>query len=344
MHPKCVLTIDGQPVSGLFWERLIQVTVTDKEGTRSDTIDFQFEAGTPFVALPRKKSIIQCWLGYAETGIEFMGKFEADEVELEFLPYQIHVQGKSADVRGKLKQHREKHWDNQTFGGVVGELAKEAGLKAQVAPRIAQFRGKDGYFAIGGESPLHWIERHAQRLDGLFAIKNGNLIVADKGAGQTPGGGAVGALVITPPMVIEGTGKVKFTSRDTHKKVKAGYHDHKDAKRKHETADADPKGEADYTMRHTYANKAEAKQAATARAKELQRSADSTGVTIEGNPYAKGGVPFSYAGIHPEVDGMPFIIETATHTFSKGPAYLTAIQGKAKKTQASGGSGKSGGK
>ena len=329
MHPKCVLTVDGQPVSGLFWERLIQVTVTDKEGMRSDTIDFEFEAGTPFVALPRKKSIIQCWLGYEETGIEFMGTFEADDVELAFLPYKVQVQGKSADMRGPLKEHREKHWDGKTFGDVVGELAGEAGLTAQVAPRIAAFRGKDGYFAIEGESPIHWIERQAQRLNGLFAVKDKKLIIADKGAGQTPGGAGIGPLVITPPMVVEGTGKVKFTSRDSHKKVRAGYHDHDEGKRKYEEADADPDGEADYTLRHTYANKEEAKEAAAARAKDLQRSAETTSVTIEGNPYAKGGVPFSYAGIHPEVDGLPFIIETGTHTFAKRAGYRTAIQGKA---------------
>lgn len=330
MHPKCILTVGGQPISGLAWERLIQVTVTDKEGTRSDTIDLEFEAGTPFVALPRKKAIIQCWLGYLETGIEFMGTFEADEVELLFLPYKVKVQGKSADMRGKLKEHNEKHWDGATFGQVVKELAGEAGLAAQVAPRIAKFRGKDGYFAIGGESPLHWIERHADRLNGLFAVKDGKLIVADKGTGQTPGGGGMGALVITPPMVLEGTGSVKFTSRDEHKKVKAGWHDRDEAKRKYEEAPADPEGKADYTLRHTYANKDEAREAAQSRAKELQRSADSTSVTIEGNPAAKGGVPFSYAGIHPEVDGLPFIIETGTHTFNKRGGYRTAIQGKAK--------------
>lgn len=330
MHPKCVLTIDGVPVSGLFWERLIQVTVTDKEGMRSDTIDLELEAGPPYLALPKKKALIQCWLGYDETGIEFMGRFEAEDVELEFLPYKIHVQGTSADMRGPLKEHKEKHWDGKTFGDVVKEIAGEAGLTAQVAPRIAAFKGKDGYFAQEGESGIHFIERQASRINGLFAIKDGKLIVAEKGSGQTPGGSAAGSLIVVPQMVIKNTGKVKFTARDEHKEVRAGWHDHETGERKYEKAKGSPDGDVTHTLRHTFANKTEAKEAAGSRAKEQQRAADSTSVTIEGNTAAKGGVPMSYSGIHPEVDGLPWIIETGTHTFSKSQGYRTAIQAKAK--------------
>jgi len=38
----------------------------------------------------------------------------------------------------------------------------------------------------------------------------------------------------------------------------------------------------------------------------------------------------SYAAVHPELDGVPFIIETASHTYATSPAYRTAIQAKAK--------------
>ena len=58
MHPKVLLSIDGTPVSGTFWSRLVSVTVTDKEGTRSDTIDLVLNAGPPFIELPRKKALI----------------------------------------------------------------------------------------------------------------------------------------------------------------------------------------------------------------------------------------------------------------------------------------------
>ena len=34
-HPKVLVDIDGVPVSGLFFERLISLNITDREGMRS---------------------------------------------------------------------------------------------------------------------------------------------------------------------------------------------------------------------------------------------------------------------------------------------------------------------
>ena len=83
MRPVCRLTIDGQPVSDFFWSRLISVTVTDQEGVESDTIDVDIEAGPPFIALPREKAVIKCWLGYGANPT-YMGAFEVEEPTLHF--------------------------------------------------------------------------------------------------------------------------------------------------------------------------------------------------------------------------------------------------------------------
>lgn len=329
MHPKCVLTIDGTPVSGLFLERLVSVTITDKEGTRSDTIDITLEAGPPFLAIPRKKAIIRAWLGYEETGVAYFGAYTADDVTLDCLPYTLQVQGKSADMRAKMKEHKERHWDNKTVKDIVSEIAQENGLQAQVSGAVGAHKYQ--WFGQEGESGLHVVERLARRHNALFSVKDGKLIFAEKGSGLSAAGAGLTSLVITPPMIVKGTCKIQFRQRESHKQVRAAYHDQGEGKRQYAVADSDPDGEAVYTLRHQYANKDEAQGAASAKAKELQRSADSTSVTIEGSVAARGGTPMSYAGVHPEVDGTPFIIETATHTYSKGQGYRTDIQAKARK-------------
>ena len=325
LHPSIVIKIDGTPVSGLFLERLISVTITDKEGTRSDTIDLDLEAGPPFLSIPRKKAIIQAWFEG-----QYFGAYTADDVDLNCLPYTMSIQGKSADMRAGLKEHRGRNWDDTTLGAVINEIAGENGLTAQVDPEIAKFRGHDGYFAQEMESGLHFIERQARRVDGVFAVKDGKLIVAKKGKGQTPGGVAIPELIVVPAMIIKGTCKVSFKEREGHKKVRAPYHDTGDAERKYEEADSDPDGEAVLTLRHQFAGKDEAKQAAQARANELRRTATQTSVGIEGNTGARGGAPMRYLGVHPEVDDERFIIETATHKFLKGGGYTTSIDAKAK--------------
>lgn len=312
-------------------ERLISVTITDKEGSRSDTIDIELNAGQN-VAVPRKKAMIACWLGYAEndgdvSGLDYFGTFTADDVELQFIPYKIKVQGKSADMRDTLKQHKERHWDNSTFGQVVSQIAGENGLSAQVDPALANFKGRDGYFAQEAESGLHWIERHAKKLNGLFAIKDGRLIVGNKGSGLTALGAAIGGLVVRPPMILTGTGSVKWTGRESHKEVEGGYHDMGEAKRKFEKAPANADGTAKYRLRHQFANKDEAKRAAESTAKDLQRSAMTTNVGIIGETRARGGGGMTYADVHPEIDGQPFVIETAAHTYTKA-GYTTKIDAK----------------
>lgn len=326
LHPWLVITIDGKPVSGMFTERLISVTISDKEGTLSDTIDLELEAGgPPFLSIPRKKAIIRAWIDGS-----YFGAYTADDIDLHCLPYKLQIQGKAADMRAGLKEHRGRNWDDSTFGDILNEIAGENGLTAQVDPEIAKFRGRDGYFAQEMESGLHFIERQTRRVDGVFAVKDGKLIVAKKGAGQTPGGSALAELIVRPTMLIKDTCRVSFTEREGHKSVRGAFHDLDTGERGYEEAESNAEAESILTLRHQFSGKDEAKRAATARANELRRTATQTDFGIEGNTGARGGAPMSYAGIHPEVDGQPFIIETATHKFSKGGGYTVDIHAQAK--------------
>jgi len=133
-----------------------------------------------------------------------------------------------------------------------------------------------------------------------------------------------------PPMVIGGTCSTTFSSREQHKEVEASWHDTKEAKRKVEKAPSNPEGKAKYSLRHNHDSQDGAKRAAKSRADELRRQAEQTQVTIEGNVAARGGGNMVYAGMHPAIDGLPWIIETATHTLTKGAGYRAAIAAKAK--------------
>jgi phage protein D len=329
-HPRIVVTIDGQPMSTALVERLVSVTVTDNAGDKSDTIDLEFEWG-PTLAIPRRKAIITATFAMAGAGLADFGRFEADEPELTCIPYKLNVQGKSADMRASLKEQRERHWDGADFGTVARQVLSEGGLGVEIDPSIASFKGREGYFLQEGESNLHFVRRVAKRIGGELAIKNGKAIIYDAGSGKRPDGQGMSVLMITPPMVQPDSTKVKFVSRDPHKKVRAGYHDSEEATRKYEEVESGhPYAETDFTLRHNYANKDEAKKAAGAKAKELSRSADSFSTTIEGNAAARGGAEVTLVGFHPEADGTPFVIETATHKFDKGSGWTVDISAKGK--------------
>ena len=47
MNPKVEITVDGNPVAGGFYERLVSISVTDKEGLASDTFQMELNDGPP---------------------------------------------------------------------------------------------------------------------------------------------------------------------------------------------------------------------------------------------------------------------------------------------------------
>lgn len=49
--------IDGVPVSGLFFERLISLNITDREGIQSDTLELVFKGVSPHFASPRRGAV-----------------------------------------------------------------------------------------------------------------------------------------------------------------------------------------------------------------------------------------------------------------------------------------------
>lgn len=325
---KCVITVNGKPVAGVFWEKLISVTVNDREGVKSDTINLVLEDAPPHIAIPQHDDEVQCWLGYEDGPFGFRGTYKVNDVDLDCLPWKIKIKGKSADQTAKLKEHRTRHWDNQTLGGIIGQIASENGLTAQVAPSIASF--KYDYLPQQNESAQHLLRRLEQTHNGLFAVKDGKLLFAERGKGETPSGTALPLLTLVPTMILRNSCSVTFGAREKHNKVNAEYHDVKSGRRRRVSARGDSEAEATYTGRHSHGSKNEARAGARSRAKYLKRGGTRTAVTIEGNPDVVAGGPMTYAGVRPGVDGLVFIIEEASHSYTKTGGYRTAIKGKLK--------------
>ena len=320
MKPQARITVDGQPVAGFFMDRLVSVSVTDKEGASSDTVAIVLN-DWPVAAIPRRGAEIRVWMGYSGA-LAFMGRFEAEEIEVEILPYRMRITGKAAEMRGGKKSNKERHWDDQSVKKIVEQIADEHGL----TPKIDESVADHVYEWIGqvGESDLHFLERLADRHGALFSIKDGNLIFAAKGKGKSPSGKELTPIIITPNTLETGSCRVRLTERAKYKKVKAKYPDRAVGKQAEVEAESDSDGEATFQIDQPMADKAEAEKAAKAKAKELKRRKASMNCTVVGNPAVRAGAPVSLSRCRPEIDGMRFIIETATHEYSAS-GYKTTI-------------------
>lgn len=337
MTPTCRITVNGALVSGVFMRRVISCTVTDKEGGASDTVDILLN-DYPFAAIPQEKDIIRVWMGYGVAGMGYFGAFTLEEVELQLFPFRMAIRGKAADQAGKGKENKERHWDEPTLKKVVSQIAGERGLTPVIDAALGAF--KFDWLGQQDESDFHFLERLARRLGGLYTEKDGKLIFAKRGSGLSALGAALTGITITPEVLQPNSARIRFSGRSKYKDVKASYTD-KDTRKKVDVSEPSAEdGEAVYRIGEPFADEAEAKQAAKAKADELKRRTLKMSATIVGNPAARAGAPASFAGCRPGIDGLPFILETATHRFSKS-GYLTGVEGGM--GGGGGGSGEAGG-
>ncbi len=326
-HPKVLVDIDGVPVSGLFFERLISLNITDREGIQSDTLELVFNDAAPHFASPRRGAVASVTI-LSGAGGGFVGAFVIDRVNRKCLPYTITVSGHSADLRSEMKTSKSRHWDDTSVKDIVTEIAGEYGL----VPKISDAVSGHIYPWIGqqDESDLNFLERVAKRHGALFTIKNGALLWLERGAGKTADGTSVPAAVIIPTSIVGGSCRVSENDVDRFGKVKAFYQDRGEAKRQEVIVDGDPDADAEHVIREPFGSRAEAQAAAEAFAREMLRGLVKTSCAIVGRPALMAGQPFKYSGVHPDIDAREFILGMVKHSYAKSTGLRTSFEGRLK--------------
>lgn len=325
--PQIEITIDGKAVAGGFYERLVSMTVTDNDGEEADTFDMELNDGPEigFLAIPRKGAVVDIRIGYGS--MRSLGKFTVDKVSCKCLPYSMSISGKSADLRaGKLKERQERSWEGKKVKEIVDEVASESGLSASVDPSIGEHVYE--WFAQQDESNINFLRRLAERHNALFAIKQGSLMFAAKGSGNAASGTFMGSVVVSPANLIQGTCSFEANDRTKYSKVVAYYQDKDKAQRVEIEADSDEEGDSVYRIPEPFSSVEEADKAAQSKAKNLKRGEGSASVTVVGDTAIIAGAPLLFYGVRPGLDGVPYVINTSTHSYSKSDGYRTAISAK----------------
>lgn len=322
--PLCKVTIDGVSASDEMMSRLISCEVTDKEGVSADTAKFVL-TNEPSVQIPRRGAKAGIWLGYSDSSMTFMGTFVVDEVELSLFPHVMTISAKSADLRQKMKENKERHWDDKTLADIVGEIANDHGYGANIDPEIGSF--KYPWFGQQDESDHAVLRRLEKTHGGLFSVKDDNVLFAKRGSGSTPSGATLSTFVVSPLNIIQGSGRVSFADRAEYKSVGAYHQNTEEPERVQVIKDSSPDGSAIYKLAEPFATKAEAEKASESKAKDLKRQGIKFSATVIGSPFARAGVPLVFNEMKAGVDDIEFIIETAKHNWSKS-GYSTALEGK----------------
>lgn len=318
-RPFIEVTVDGQPVAGVFYSRLVSATLQDATGQDADTCELVLDDAGNTLAAPREGSRLLVRFGYRDVGTWVMGLYTVESVSFEGGPQgeTMTVSGRSADMRSDLKEPLSEHFDNETVGGVMRQLAARHGLEASVSPELAA--EPLPYIARVDQSTLDFATRIADRFGGLFSVKGGKMVLVKRGSGSATGK-ALQALTIDRSQVSDW--RIEGDPRPRYGKTSAKWFDRKTGKVEIEEAETGQQGPG-RRLRHVLPSKDEAKKAASAEAERLSRATGSGSITLAGLPEAQAEADVVLTGFRQEINGR-WRAASVEHRFDG--TYTTTIE------------------
>ena len=325
---KPIIHISG--LSQAANDRWMSMSVTESTNGRSDSVTFTLDDRDYKLEVPQKGKIITVSIGYAETGLVQVGEYQVDQIRHK------DSQAASFEITANAQKHRDqpikvrtvRPWDEKTIQQIVGEIAARSGYSPKVDPDVANFF----YDHLDqNEADNHFLQKLAVKHDCYVKFENGQLIfwrhdnaigafTVDRGGRGTTGVSLTAT--ISTRTEIEGVA-AKWLNRDAGEVFK-------------EIA-----GKEGQMMKHlpkTYANKAEAKAAATA---EFARLARGTGqiesLSFPGDPGCHAGMKLKLVNFRQELCWLDWKITEVNHQLN-GSGFTTTVKAECDASKALDGS------
>lgn len=311
------VSVAGQNISSRLAPLLTSIRISDREGTHSDTCDIVVDDKGGQIRLPKKGDEIVVSLGWEGEGVSAVFDGVVDEAKSSGSRgggRELRISAKGVDTTGDAKSGQQLHMDNATVEQVLNEAGKKAGITVKVDPELASVT-RD-WWGMTDESFMHFGERVAREVGGIFKIKGKQAILAKKNGGRVSGG-AMGTVSAVYGKNLISWDLAPFRGRPRHKKVEARFFDHKEAKWKTVTADVDDtETDATMTTRFTEASEDDASGSAESGAADVAKEKGGGSIDIDGNASARPGATCVLVGARAGIDGE-WRIEGVEHNYTR---------------------------
>ena len=331
--PVLIVTVNGKPVSGLFYSRVVTASVRDEKGQTSDTCSFKLDDANNALEVPAKGAMLNVLAGYRGGGLVDKGTFKLEQPEItggddgEF----IILTGKGGDLKKKLKGDGAESYEKKTFGEIVRSVAGKAGLQAVVDPDLDKIKFE--YKARASQSEIDFLTRLADEVGGIVKPAGNKLIVAKRGKGTSASGQPL------PPVILmrseAESWRFKPDGRTQYKRIGAHWIDQKTGKRKTEWVETGLKG-TDHILREVAQDQARAKQAAESEKQRLNNATGEGSVTLAGLESASAGADVITIGFRPECNGG-WRCSAVQDDWDKNSGWRTTVEFEAKEDGSKGG-------
>lgn len=315
LHPLADwrVTLNGQDLTAKLAPRLIALTLTEKGGEESDSLEITLTDHDGKLELPPEGARLSVALGWKRgtgvtPGLVDKGSFKVDEIAWEGPPDTVRITARSADLADSFRTRKTRVWKDTTLGAVIGKIASEHGLQARCHPDLS---AKALTLAEqSNKSDMAFLRDLGRRYDAVAAPKAGFLVFAPVGATTTATGKAIPVLDLR-----RGDGDTYRYSRAARDRAEDGaeadWHDRKAGKRKQSTRG----GAKRRKLKRVYASQDDADAAAGAEAARRQRAAAEMELKLAlGRADLSPGLRLRLSGYKPEIDGRQWRLAEVTHS------------------------------
>ena len=323
MRPIWRIEADGADITRRLAASLEQLSVTDAAGVTADQCEITIEDAAEDLDPPRYGVELAIFMGYAETNLALMGRFQVTEAEVSGPPTRWRIRGASADFREGLKVAKSGSWSSTTLGNLVRDVAERNGLTAAVAPHLADM--PLGQVHQSEESDIHLLTRLAQKHGAIVKLADGKIVVTERARAMSASGAPL------EPIDIRQTERLRWSAtvadRPAVGAVRARWHDVAAATRDAVTVRlAYAAKEAPvHELRDIFADRTQAAAAAKAEVERLMRLSARFRLSVVGDPRIMAETPFRLLGAVSSALVDTWIATRVTHTLT-GAGYQTDIE------------------
>ncbi len=326
------ITVNGTDVSNAFSPRLISLEIGDSDGGKTDTCTITLDDAGGLIALPQPGATIEAMLwwqdpppGASSGAVQFSGVTDEPRAHgSRHAGRLLTITAHSADLKGKGKQKRSKHYDQKTFGDVAKDLGQTAGYTVTVDSSLASIQ-RD-YWVCAHESFLSWGRRIAGELGATFKAAWPKAAFVPRNSGAATSGAALATVAATVGVNVIAWDMAPLLSRGLYRNAKARVYDRTQAKWSSVSEGVGASGaEADHHDAFKYADPGRATNRATSNAADCQRQQGSGHVEIDGDAAAQAQARLTLSGARPGIDGT-YTIKVARHCFSRHSGWVTTCE------------------
>ncbi|MGS1027708.1 phage late control D family protein [Burkholderia glumae] len=337
------ITLNGKNITKKFDGRLISLTLQDNRGFEADQLDISLDDADGALEIPSRGVTLKLAIGWAgaANGLVDKGEFMVDEVRHTGTPDVLTIRARSVDLRAGLSIKKERSWHRQTVGAIVRAIASQNKVEARISKAL------DGqlvdHIDQTAESDANLLSRLAKMFDAIATVKNGLLLFIKAGEATTASGKPLPAVTITRD--VGDRHEFGVADRDTYSGVQAFYLNTRTAKKQSTTVKRrrrrttakkkpiDKSGDVLFgtaenvkTLRHTYANKANATRAAKAEWEKLQRGVAEFSIVLAlGRPELMTELPVTVRGYKRVIDDCNWIIARVTHSIDGNGGFTSDL-------------------